>query len=79
MNRQVFEGHFGMYWMTESDKCPYLVACLSKPGTRVDATLIELFEPVLIGAGNGKFQLRGFERADEAAVAQEWICEVTAR
>ena len=55
---------------------PYLVAQLNRHGHPVDSKLIELFEPALVGAGNGAFRLRGVERADGAAVLQEWICEV---
>lgn len=38
--------------------------------------LPELYEPVLTNIGNGLLVLRGFEREGEAAMVQEWRCEV---
>lgn len=34
---------------------------------------IELFDPVLISASNGRMLWRGFERVDDCGVVQEWI------
>ena len=53
------EGEFAIYWMNESDKTPYMVACLKNRDTQLDRKLIELFEPVLIAAGNGGFGSAG--------------------
>jgi hypothetical protein len=36
----------------------------------------ELYEPVLTSIGNGRLVLRGFEHEGEAAMVQEWRCEV---
>ena len=38
--------------------------------------LPELYEPFLTNIGNGLLVLRGFEREGEAAMVQEWRCEV---
>lgn len=34
---------------------------------------IELFDPVLISASNGRMLWRGFERVDGCGMVQEWI------
>ena len=37
---------------------------------------IELYDPVLIGAGPGSMMWRGYERSGERGVVQEWMTRI---
>lgn len=62
----------------------YFFASLSNPANHINPHVVpDLYQPVLVSAGNGVLLLRGFERIDTAngpcAVVQEWRCEVVVR
>src|SRR5262245_41498479 len=59
----------------------YYVAALVRPGDAKCTPLVpRLYEPVLVGIGDGVISLRGFERVgtneEPVAVVQEWYCVV---
>ena len=48
---------------------------MQTPGVGLEQTIV-LYEPQIVGFGQSGVRLRGFERHDGAAVAQEWLCDV---
>jgi hypothetical protein len=78
-NGRVFEGELRTHYLTLKD-ARYFVASLLRPGDALCKPILpELWEPILVSAGNWVLVLRGFEREDGAAMVQEWRCEVLAR
>ena len=76
VNAPSFEGDLSTHYLSLRD-AHYLVAKLVAPGDALCKPLLpELYEPVLTNLGNGVLVLRGFERDREAAMVQEWRCEV---
>ena len=75
INAPSFEGALSTHYLSLPDE-RYFVAKLTAPGDALcDPLLPELYEPVLTNIGNGRL-LRGFEREGEAAMVQEWRCEI---
>jgi hypothetical protein len=75
-NSPAFEGELSTHYLTLKD-ARYFVAKLIAPGDALCKPILpELWEPILVNAGNWVLVLRGFEREDGAAVVQEWRCEV---
>ena len=77
-----FEGELRTHYLTLTD-ARYFVASLVAPGDALCKPLLpELWEPILVNAGNWVLVLRGFERAgddpDGAATVQE-LCRIAAR
>ena len=71
-----FEGDLRTYYLTLAN-ARYFVAQLLGPGDAFRKPLLpQLYEPVLTNLGNNVLVLRGFEREGEAAMVQEWRCEV---
>jgi hypothetical protein len=78
-NSPVFEGELRTHYLS-LDNARYFVASLLRPGDALCKPILpELWEPILVNAGDWVLVLRGFEREDGAAVVQEWRCEVLAR
>jgi hypothetical protein len=76
VNAPLFEGDLRTHYLSLPD-ARYFVAKLVAPGDALCRPLLpELYEPVLTNVGNGVLVLRGFERDREAAMVQEWRCEL---
>ena len=77
-NGPSFEGDLSTHYLS-LENARYLVATLIARGdVRCKPLLPELYEPVLTSVGQGWLLLRGYERVSDAAVVQEWRCEVLA-
>jgi hypothetical protein len=79
-NSPVFEGELRTHYLS-LDNARYFVASLVRPGDALCKPMLpELWEPILVNAGNWVLVLRGFERVgddpDGSATVQEWRCEV---
>lgn len=75
-NGPSFEGDLSTHYLSLRET-RYFVATLVAPGEALCRPLLpDLYEPVLTNIGHGRLLLRGFERASDSAVVQEWRCEV---
>jgi hypothetical protein len=82
-NSPVFEGELRTHYLS-LDNARYFVASLLRPGDALCKPILpELWEPILVNAGNWVLVLRGFERLgdglDAAAMVHESRCEVLLR
>jgi len=75
-NGPAFEGELRTHYLTLKD-ARYFVASRVAPGDALCKPILpELWEPILVNAGDWVLVLRGFEREDGAAVVQECRCEL---
>jgi hypothetical protein len=75
-NGQIWEGNLVLS-ATRYRRGEIVCLTLLDPGNQTSGGhLAELYEPQLIGLGNGRMRFRGIESVDGRGYAQEWLIDI---